>query len=218
MCMCVCYDDILGILLTKHHVLNSDDRISCQFHGVDLCQKSNFMSYIGTVRKQSDVACGFLAFVPSENSFYCQCCKLKPMFTGRYSSAQGSITAQGVEQKWYCTNQVIEEQTKSEQGPDATNKEELVGDIKVGGSLGCCDHRIVEFRILKDGRKAKSRTTILDFRRADFNLFRDLLGRFPWFMALDRRGIQESWLLKSIPKSRKSSVGGRRPVWMCKQC
>lgn len=105
-----------------------------------------------------------------------------------------------------------------EQGPDATNKEELVGDIKVGGSLGCCDHRIVEFRILKDGRKAKSRTTILDFRRADFNLFRDLLGRFPWFMALDRRGIQESWLLKSIPKSRKSSVGGRRSVWMCKQC
>lgn len=111
MCMCVCYDDILGILLTKHHVLNSDDRISCQFHGVDLCQKSNFMSYIGTVRKQSDVACGFLAFVPSENSFYCQCCKLKPMFTGRYSSAQGSVTAQGVEQKWYCTNQVIVEQT-----------------------------------------------------------------------------------------------------------
>ena len=29
-----------------------------------------------------------------------------------------------------------------------TNKERSVGDVKVGSSLGCSNHEIVEFRIL----------------------------------------------------------------------
>lgn len=50
---------------------------------VVICAKSLiFKSYAGTVRKQSKAACGFLAFMPAENSFHCQCCKLKTMFTG----------------------------------------------------------------------------------------------------------------------------------------
>ena len=60
-----------------------------------------------------------------------------------------------------------------------TDKEELVGVFKTGGSLGCSDHEMVEFRILRGGRRAKSRITTLGFRRADFSLFRDLLGRIP---------------------------------------
>ena len=32
-----------------------------------------------------------------------------------------------------------------------TNKEGLVGHVKVGGSLGCSDHEMVEFRILCGG-------------------------------------------------------------------
>lgn len=35
------------------------------------------------------------------------------------------------------------------------------------------------------------RTTALDFRRADFNDFRDLLGRILWDMALKRKRGQE---------------------------
>ncbi|GAB0203063.1 hypothetical protein GRJ2_002771900 [Grus japonensis] len=32
-----------------------------------------------------------------------------------------------------------------------TNKEGLVGDIKLKGSLGCSDHEMVEFMILEEG-------------------------------------------------------------------
>lgn len=38
-----------------------------------------------------------------------------------------------------------------------TDKEELIGKSKVGGSLGCTDHEMVQFRILKEGSRAKSR-------------------------------------------------------------
>ncbi|GAB0177486.1 hypothetical protein GRJ2_000213900 [Grus japonensis] len=60
------------------------------------------------------------------------------------------------------------------------NKEGLVEDVKVGGSLGCSDHEMVEFRILHGRSRAISRITTLDFRRANFGLFKDLLGRIPW--------------------------------------
>ena len=36
------------------------------------------------------------------------------------------------------------------------NKEELVGDVKVGGSLCCSDHEVVEFKILRAGNKTKA--------------------------------------------------------------
>ncbi|GAB0180562.1 hypothetical protein GRJ2_000521500 [Grus japonensis] len=40
-----------------------------------------------------------------------------------------------------------------------TNKEGLVGDVKVKGSLGCSDHEVVEFRSLRAGRRVKKCTT-----------------------------------------------------------
>ncbi|GAB0179340.1 hypothetical protein GRJ2_000399300 [Grus japonensis] len=58
-----------------------------------------------------------------------------------------------------------------------TKKEGLIGDVKAEGNLGCSDHEIVEFRILRGGSQAKSKITSLDFRRDDFGLFRDLLER-----------------------------------------
>ena len=76
-----------------------------------------------------------------------------------------------------------------------TNKEGLVGNVKLKGSLGCSDHEMVEFKILKAVRRAHSKLNTLAFRRADFGLFRDLLGRVPWDKALEGRGAQESWLV-----------------------
>ncbi|GAB0190684.1 hypothetical protein GRJ2_001533700 [Grus japonensis] len=76
-----------------------------------------------------------------------------------------------------------------------TDKEGLVEDVKLKGSLGCSDHEMVEFKILRAARRAHSKLTTLDFRRADFGLFKDLLGRVPWDKALEGRGAQESWLL-----------------------
>ncbi|GAB0184054.1 hypothetical protein GRJ2_000870700 [Grus japonensis] len=37
-----------------------------------------------------------------------------------------------------------------------TNKEGLVGDVKLKGSLGCSDHKMVEFRILRAVRRAQA--------------------------------------------------------------
>jgi len=100
------------------------------------------------------------------------------------------------------------------------NKEGLVEDVKVVGSLGCNDHEMGEFRILH------GRIKTLEFRRANFGLFKELLGGIPWVWALESRGVQESWSLfkhhfllaqdRCIPMSKKSSKGGRRPTWMSK--
>jgi len=54
-----------------------------------------------------------------------------------------------------------------------TNKEGLVEDVKVGGSLGSSDHEMVNFRILRGGSRATSRIKTLDIRRANFGLFKD---------------------------------------------
>jgi len=109
--------------------------------------------------------------------------------------------------------QVVEEPTSRGVLLDIVlmTKEGLVEDVKVGGSLGCTDHEMVT----------------LDFRRANFGLFKDLLGGIPWVSALEGRGVQESWSLfknhflhaqdRCIPLSKKSSKEGRRPVWMSKE-
>jgi len=125
--------------------------------------------------------------------------------------------------------QVVEEPTRRGVLLDLvlTNKNRLLEDVKVGGSLGCRDHEMVEFRILRGGSRAISRITALDFRRANFDFFKDLLGGIPWVRALEGRGVQESWILfkhhflhaqdQCIPMSKKSSKGGRRPAWVSKK-
>jgi len=65
--------------------------------------------------------------------------------------------------------------------------------VKAGGRLGCSDHEMVEFRIVHGGSRAISRIKTLDLRRANFGLFRDLLGGIPWAKALVGRGVQECW-------------------------
>ena len=74
-----------------------------------------------------------------------------------------------------------------------TKKEGLVGDVKTKGSLGCSNYERVEFRILRGARRLKSKLTTLTFRRADFVLFKWLLGSVPWDMALKARESQETW-------------------------
>ncbi|PKU34102.1 rna-directed dna polymerase from mobile element jockey-like [Limosa lapponica baueri] len=74
-----------------------------------------------------------------------------------------------------------------------TNKEGLVGNVKLKGSLGCSDHEMVEFKILRAARRVHSKVTTLDFRRVGFGLLRDLLGRVTWEKVLEGRGAQGSW-------------------------
>ena len=70
-----------------------------------------------------------------------------------------------------------------------------MGDVEVGGCLGQSDLDMVEFSILAGVRRGNSKTTTLNFRRADFELFRRLAGRFPWDSVLVDKGVQEGWLL-----------------------
>jgi len=117
--------------------------------------------------------------------------------------------------------QVVEEPTRKGALLDLvlTNKEGLVEDVKVGGTLSSIDHEMVEFRILHGGSRAISRIKTLDLRRANFGLFRELLGGIPWARALERRGVEECYSLfklhflhaqeQCLPLSKKSSKGGR---------
>jgi len=84
-----------------------------------------------------------------------------------------------------------------------TNKDGLVGDVKVGGRLGCNDCEIVELKILSGRTKAKSRIATIDYQRANFDLFQDQLGGVSW-----------ARVHCCIPKSRKLRNECRRPVWM----
>lgn len=68
------------------------------------------------------------------------------------------------------------------QDPVLTNNKELTMDVKVGDCLGYSDHETVDFR-----NRAKSRNTTLDFRSADVNLCRHLIGRITWVMSLGRK-------------------------------
>jgi len=52
----------------------------------------------------------------------------------------------------------------------------------------CSDHEMVEFRILRGGSRAISRIETLHLRRANFGLFRELLGGIPWARALEGQG------------------------------
>ena len=83
---------------------------------------------------------------------------------------------------------------------------------------------MVEFSIPGKARKGTSKTTLLDFWRADFELFRTLVGRVPWEAALKGTGVQEGWALfrkeilmaqeRSVPTCPKMSRCGRRLAWL----
>lgn len=58
-----------------------------------------------------------------------------------------------------------------------TNKEKLVRDVKANGSLGCSNHELVEFKILREASKMNSRITATqDLRRVDFSFFKVCLA------------------------------------------
>lgn len=68
-------------------------------------------------------------------------------------------------------------------------------NVNLKGRLGYSDHEKVKFQILRAVRRVHSKITILDFRRANFGLFRVLLVRVAWDKVLGGRGAQESWLM-----------------------
>ena len=76
------------------------------------------------------------------------------------------------------------------------SREELVGNVMVGVCLDHSNHRMVKFKIFSVIRKKDSRLAMLDFRRANFKLFRELFSRVPWESAFEGLGVHECWLLE----------------------
>lgn len=91
--------------------------------------------------------------------------------------------------------------------------------VKVEGSLGCSDHEMVEFSISCGRNRIPSRITTLNFRKANFGLFKQLLAEIRWERVLGK-GAHDSWLAfkdcffqgqdQSIPTGRKSRKAARR--------
>ncbi|KAK4832451.1 hypothetical protein QYF61_023175 [Mycteria americana] len=108
-----------------------------------------------------------------------------------------------------------------------TNREGLVSHVMVGGHLGQSDHEMIEFLIRGEAARGVSKTATLDFRRADFGLFRRLVERVPWEAALMGKGVQEGWTFfkeevlkaqeQAVPRCRKTSWQGRRLAWLTRE-
>lgn len=58
-------------------------------------------------------------------------------------------------------------------------REELVGDVMIGGLLGYGYHEMIEFSIPKEVRREYNRTATLDYQRANFGPLRKLVDRVP---------------------------------------
>ncbi|GAB0178027.1 hypothetical protein GRJ2_000268000 [Grus japonensis] len=125
-------------------------------------------------------------------------------------------------------SQVIDSLTGGEmlRDPLLTNMDELIRDVKTGGSLGCSNHALVEFTILRNMGQLRSRIRTLNFRRTNFQLFKELVDGTPWETALRNKGAEQSYQLfkdvflrmqkLSIPTYKKSEKRIRRPAWFSK--
>ena len=65
-----------------------------------------------------------------------------------------------------------------------TSAEESIREVKFGGSLGCSDHALVEFVIRRNAGLVKCRVRTLNFRRANFQILKELLGGSPGKVSL----------------------------------
>jgi len=105
-----------------------------------------------------------------------------------------------------------------------TSASELISDIRTGGSLGCSDHALVEVTVLGDMGKARSIVRTLNFGKANFQLFKDLVSRTPRETVLRHRGQNIAGrtlsMLSIEPRSsqspgvRSSGKEGKRPAWL----
>ncbi|PKU32580.1 nedd4-binding protein 2-like 2 [Limosa lapponica baueri] len=99
-----------------------------------------------------------------------------------------------------------------------TNASELIRDVKIGGSLGCSDHALVEFTVLRDTCQTRSIVRKLNFRKANFQLFKELVNRTPWETVLRDQGGEAGRSLRTLSiehkSCKKSSKKGKRPAWL----
>ena len=99
-----------------------------------------------------------------------------------------------------------------------------MGDVVVGDRLGLSSHEMMELSVQGEVQRGASKTTTMDFWRADLGLFRMLVERIPWETVLKVKGIQEALTffkkevlkvqVQTVPTCRKTNQRGRRPAWL----
>ncbi|KAJ7425634.1 hypothetical protein BTVI_02330 [Pitangus sulphuratus] len=105
-----------------------------------------------------------------------------------------------------------------------TKTSELISNIKTGDSLGCSDHALVEFAVLRDMGQVRSTVRPLNFRKADFQLFKEIVNRTPMETVLRDKGVEQSWQIFKgdfhraqepvILRYKKSGKEGKRLAWL----
>jgi len=83
---------------------------------------------------------------------------------------------------------------------------------------------MTEFSVPGEVKRGASKTTTMDFWRADFGLFRLLVERVHWVRVLKGKGVQAGWtfcreeVLKMreqvVPVCQKMNQWGRRLGWL----
>lgn len=76
-----------------------------------------------------------------------------------------------------------------------TKVDELIEEVKTGGSLGCSDHALVEFMISRNMGLTTSKVRTLKFRKTSFHLFTELMNEIPWETVFRDKGPEQSWQL-----------------------
>lgn len=85
---------------------------------------------------------------------------------------------------------------------------------------------MIGFKILMAVKRSCCKLTALNFRRSDFGLFEDLIGRVTGDRTLESQVAQGCWLIprdllhiqeQCILARRKSGKKSRRPPWMDKE-
>lgn len=86
-----------------------------------------------------------------------------------------------------------------------TNANELIGDIRIGGSLVYKDHPMMEFTLLRTIRQSVSKIKALNFRKTNFQLFKEIanktLGKLFSWARVQNRVDRHFWKLSSGHKS-----------------
>jgi len=125
--------------------------------------------------------------------------------------------------------QVTESPTRADAILDllVTSASKLISDIKIGSSLGCSDHALVEFTVLRDTGQSKTKVRTLNFRKANFQLFKQLVNRILWETVLRDKGAEQSWQIFRdafhrakellMPRCNKSGKEGKRPAWLSQE-
>ena len=95
--------------------------------------------------------------------------------------------------------QVVDRPTRGEVLLDLllTNAEEIIKDVNVGGSLGCSDHALVKFVILRNVGLAKRVVRTLNFGKANFICW----PRSPGTLSLETKMLRKADYVSRMPIS-----------------